>query len=313
VLLCTATPLMVAALTCKVPRALKVFCAVAIPLAMVAEIMTISRAGVTIMGMVLFGAAMTTPRLRVTPKTVGIALVVVLGVTGLIAKSWNTLGQRFRSSTLKDEYGSVKRNMGRGYYLRMAKVIAQDRFFGVGLNNWSYWVSDKYGPEQGYRFVPYRGQNHEPSDVVPPTSNVDEAQAAPAHNLGALTLGELGIPGLFLFTILWMRWFQMGGSFLRWRDPDPMRRMALGIFFGLCGMFLHCLTEWVFRHVPLYYVIHIFIGALMSLYYIKRHAPEESLAVEQPEAEWSGPLEASQPAMAQAGTYPDANLEAEGT
>jgi hypothetical protein len=40
------------------------------------------------------------------------------------------------------------------------------------------------------------------------------AQAAPAHSLAALTVGELGIPGLVLLTVLWLRWFQMGSSFL---------------------------------------------------------------------------------------------------
>jgi hypothetical protein len=124
----------------------------------------------------------------------------------------------------------------------------------------------------GYRFVPYKGTDYEPSDVVPPDSNVDMAQAAPAHNLGALTLGELGIPGLFLFALVWVRWFQMGASFISKKLPDPMRRVPIGIFFGFCGMFLQCLTEWVFRHVPLYYVFHVLLGALMSLYFIKRQA-----------------------------------------
>ena len=271
VLLCTTTPVMVTALTSRLPRALKCLCACAIPLALVAEIMTISRAGVTIMSLVLFLATVSTITFRITPRTVAITLVVVLGVAGLAAKSWSTLSERFGESTMEQEYGN-KKNMGRGYYLRMARAIGKDYFFGVGLNNWSYWVSNKIGPQHGYKFVPYKGTDREPSDQVPSDSNVDEAQAAPAHNLGALTLGELGIPGLALFTLVWLRWFQMGASFLWRRDPDPMRRMGVGLFFGFCGMFLQCLTEWVFRHLPLYYTIHIMLGVLMGLYYLKRKA-----------------------------------------
>lgn len=278
VLLCTVTPLMVAALTSTLPVLLRALCALAIPLAMVAEVMTISRAGVTIMGLVLFGTAVSTVRFRINVKTVSITLLVVLGVTGVVAKSWKTLSERFHESTLKQEYEN-KRNMGRGYYIRVAIAIAKDRFFGVGLNNWSYWVSNKYGPKLGYRFVPYHNVDYLPSGIVPPTSNVDEAQAAPAHNLGALTLGELGVPGLALFTLVWLRWFQMAGSFLKPRDPDPMRRMGVGLFFSFCGIFFHCLTEWVFRHLPIYYVIHILIGALMSLYFIKRKAREAKRAL----------------------------------
>jgi hypothetical protein len=101
-------------------------------------------------------------------------------------------------------------------------------------------------------------------------------QAAPAHSLGALTLGELGIPGLVLLALLWLRWFQMGASFLWKRTPEPMRRLAVGIFFSLCGLFLQSLTEWVFRHSPIYYVNHILLGALAALYYEKRQAKREA-------------------------------------
>jgi hypothetical protein len=277
VLLCTTAPVMVAALTSRLPPTLKLLCACALPLVLVAEIMTISRAGVIIMSLVLFAAAITTIRYRITPGIVGISLVVIVGVSGLAAKSWKTLAERFGESTMQQEYGN-KKNMGRGYYIRMAKAIAAERFFGVGLNNWSYWVSNRYGPQHGYKFVPYKGTERWPSDVVPSDSNVDEAQAAPAHNLGALTLGELGIPGLVLFTLLWLRWFQMGASFLFPRDPDPLRRLPVGILFGFCGMFLQCLTEWVFRHLPLYYTFHIMLGVLMGLYYLKRRAGTQAQA-----------------------------------
>ena len=100
----------------------------------------------------------------------------------------------------------------------------------MGLNNWSYWVSNKYGPRLGYRFVPYKGTRVIPSEIVPENSNVDMAQAAPAHNLFALTLGELGIPGLILLLLLWARWFHMSGSFLRRRNSEPFRQIGIGIF-----------------------------------------------------------------------------------
>ncbi len=271
VLLCTSAPVMVAAVTSAIPKPLKLFCALTIPLACVGEILTISRAGVIILGVVLLGATLSTASLRFRPRTIVCALVILLGAGGLLAKSWKTLGTRFAESTLKQEYGN-KKNLGRGYYIRIARAISNERWFGVGLNNWSFWVSNYYGPKQGYRFVPYRGTEHEPSTIIPPSSNVDMAQAAPAHNLGALTLGELGIPGLVLFTVLWFRWFGMAGSFLRPRSPDPVRRIAVGIFFGFCGMFLQCLTEWVFRHLPLYYTFNVLLGVLMSLCYLKQRS-----------------------------------------
>jgi hypothetical protein len=267
--LCMTSPLLVAGLNSQVPTKLKVLCALVIPLACVAEILTISRAGLITIGLVLFGAMLTTASLRITPRTVTVAVVIVLGATGMLAKSWKTLSTRFHESNFKEEYEN-KKNLGRGYYIRIAKVIAGERLFGVGLNNWSYWVSNKYGPKEGYPFVSYKGTDREPSDKIPENSNLDEAQAAPAHNLTALTVGELGIPGLALFLLMWLRWFQIGATFVKRRTADPLRRIPVGIFLGFCGMFLQCLTEWFYRHLPLYYIFHVMLGVLLSLYHTRR-------------------------------------------
>jgi hypothetical protein len=271
VFFCTTAPVFVAAITSRFPKSLKALSAMAIALACVGVVLTISRAGVVIIALVLLGAAIGTVSVLLTPKKIVVSFLVTLAAAGMIAKSWKTLESRFESASLKQEYAD-KKTLGRGYYIRVAKAIALDRCFGVGLNNWSYWVSEKYGPMLGYHFVRYRGTDRDPSTIIPPGSNVDEAQAAPAHSLAALTAGELGIPGLTLFLLLWLRWFQMGASFLWPRVPDPLRRIGIGLFFGLCGIFLQSLTEWVFRHSPIYYTIHILLGALASLYYLKRRA-----------------------------------------
>jgi len=269
VFLCMTAPLFVAAINSRLPKLLKVLSGLAIPLAAVGVILTISRAGVIILAVVLAAATLATMTYRLTARRIAVGLFIVVAATGVMAKSWKTLEARFQESSLKDEYGN-KRVLGRGYYLRVATAIAADQWFGVGLNNWSYWVSNKYGPRLGYRFVPYSGVDTEPRDVIPPGSNVDEAQAAPAHSLGALTLGELGVPGLVLFTLVWLRWFQMGASFLWPRTDDPMRRMGVGLFFAFWGIFLQSLFEWVFRHSPIFYEFHILLGCLASLYYIKK-------------------------------------------
>jgi hypothetical protein len=283
VFICMTAPVLVAAVNSRLPSMLKALCGVGIALACVGEILTISRAGVVILAFMLAGAAAATASYRLTPRRIAVCCVIVLAAAGVTAKSWKTLQARFQSSTLEEEYGN-HHNLGRGYYIRVAEAIVAENWFGIGLNNWSYWVSNKYGPRLGYRFVPYRGTDKEPSDVIPPNSNIDEAQAAPAHSLAALTAGELGMPGLFLLALLWIRWFQMAGSFLWNRTPDPLRRMAVGIFFGFGGIFLQSLTEWVFRQSPIYYVFHILLGTLASLYWMKRQA-RQTCVVEMVEAQ----------------------------
>jgi len=269
VFFCTTAPVLAAAISARLPRVHKALTVAGLVLACVGVILTISRTGVMTMGVVLLGTALATVSFRLTGRKIAISALVLLAAAGLLGKSWKTLKTRFNESSLKAEYGN-KRSLGRGYYLRVAAAIAEDQWLGVGLNNWSWWVSNKYGPRLGYRFVPYRSMDKDPSTIVPRDSNVDMAQAAPAHSLGALTLGELGVPGLILFTVLWMRWFQMGAGFLWRRTPEPMRRIGVGLFFALLGVFLHSLTEWVFRQSPIYYVVHILLGALAALCYTKR-------------------------------------------
>jgi hypothetical protein len=212
---------------------------------------------------------MATISYRITFRKLLILFVVVIGMGGALAKSWKTVGARFANDSLKNEYGG-KHEQNRGYYIRIAAAIAEDSWFGVGPNNWSYWVSNKYGPKLGWRFIPYSGTERAPSQIVPAGRNIDAPQAAPAHSLGALTAGEMGYGGLVLLILLWMRWLLMGASFLLPRTPDPLRRMGVGIFFGMCGTFVQSLTEWVFHQTPIFFTFNILAGVLASLCYLRK-------------------------------------------
>jgi hypothetical protein len=284
-LLCLLSPLMIAALNARFPKSLKIFCAGAIPLACVAEVLTISRAGSIVLPLVLLATTLAVISYRITARKVLVTALSVALAAGITAKGWHSITTRFNEVSLKEEYG--KHNLGRGYYLRVARLIAVNEPIGVGLNNWSYWVSGKYAHMLGYGFVPYKGTDKEPSSKIPEHALVDdEAQAAPAHNLSALTVGELGIPGLLIFLALWLRWFQMAGSFLWPRTPDPTRRIAVGIFFCLVGAFLHSWTEWAMRQYTLYFLLHILLGALAAMYWLKRQQkPALPLVHAEPELE----------------------------
>ena len=148
-------------------------------------------------------------------------------------------------------------------------MIVEDRFFGVGLGNWSYWVSNLYGPKDGSPFKPYSGTEVGPDETNP--EGLETAQAPPAHNLGALTVGELGWPGLALFSLVWLRWFQMGISFLWKRKSDPMLRIGAGLFFAVCAAFFQSLTEWEYRQTPILFIFHILLGVLAALHWRKKH------------------------------------------
>ena len=103
--------------------------------------------------------------------------------------------------------------------------------------------------------------------------------AAPAHNLAALTLGELGVPGLVLFGLLWLRWFWLGAVFLPRPRAEPMRVMGVGLFFSVCGIFGQSLTEWVYRQTPILFTFYLLLGALASLTAVRRRSRRSGLAI----------------------------------
>ena len=268
--MCLVAPIFVAAMNASWPRILRIFSMMALGAAALCSILTISRAGVPIFALVVLGATAFCASWRLTLKKVLVTALVALCIAGLGVQAWDSLKERYAEASFEDEYLD-DRQEGRGYYLRLAKVIVQDKFFGVGLNNWSYWVSKKYGAMVGRPYDDYDDlQEAEPDDDQVATY----IWAAPSHNLAALTVGELGVPGLGLFLLLWMRWFGLGLPFLFQRRPEAMHRLGVGLFFGLCGIFLHSLTEWTFRQTHIFLTFNILVGALASLYYARRHAPQ---------------------------------------
>lgn len=289
--LCAIAPVFVAAATSDLPKWVRWFSAAAIAPAAVSLVLTISRAGLVIFPLVMLATALFCVSWKITFRKVAVAVFVAVCVAGLVGREWYLFAARWSHDSLYKEYEGDRMVDSRGYYLRLAKVIIDDRpLLGVGLNNWSYWVSKKYDA----LVPPYEhDQNYDDLTYVPSKKQLAAFNyAAPAHCLLALTLGELGVPGLVIFSLLWLRWFQMGASFLWRRVPDAMHRLGVGLFFGTCGIFLQSVTEWVFRQAPIYLTIHLLLGALASLYWVKKHQakprePEliEALEEEQPEYE----------------------------
>ncbi len=285
--LCLVSPVFVAAATSDLPRWLRRFSWLGASVAAVGIMLTISRAGIPIFALVMLGTAAWCVSWRITVKKIAVACAVLLGAGLLVLKSWDLLAYRYGEATLAEEYLDDQ-SEGRGVYLRWAAAIVEDHFLGVGLNNWSYWVSKVYGPRLGFEYEDYDEIQTQPEKADLPSIRY----AAPAHSLAALTVGELGVPGLVLFGLMWLRWFQMGAGFLRRRRSDPMFRLGVGLFFGTCGIFMQSTTEWTYRQTAIFFTFNLMLGALASLCHHRRHetAADEDVAAP---ADWAETDEAA--------------------
>jgi O-antigen ligase len=276
--LCLVGPVLAAAATADFPRWLRRLSLLGLGVAVLTMMLTVSRAGVPILGLVVAATAAWCVSWRITFKKLALGGVLAAGAVVLVAASWKPLMARYGQASLAQEYLDDEiGNEGRGVYLRWAKMIVADHFWGLGLNNWSYGVSKTYGIREGFIYGDY-DKIHTLQERIDAT---DTNFAAPAHSLGALTLGELGVPGLCLFALVWLRWFGVGGRFLRRRIGDPMHRLGVGIFFGTCGIFLQSLTEWVYRQAPIFITFHLLIGTLAALSYCQIKAKRSAGAAAQ--------------------------------
>jgi hypothetical protein len=267
--LCTVCPLLLAAAMSDWPKWFRWFAGISALLGAGAELLTLSRMGVPVFALVMTGTAVFCTRWEITRQKIAIVAAAFVCVCGLLAVSWDGLKARYASSNIEQEFTDTHAVETRGVYWRLAFTILEDHRYGVGLNNWSYYVSKQYGPELGYAYTDY-------DDIKWTPEKADARQiflAPAADTLPALLLGELGIAGLVVFLLVWFRWFHMGLTFLKKRlNPDPMHRIGIGILFGTLGIFMQSATEWTYKQPPVMFTFHVMVGTLASLYYARRRA-----------------------------------------
>ncbi len=199
---------------------------------------------------------------RLTPMKLAATLLALVAALGVFVKAWDTLSARYGQTTLEDEWEG---DSGRGMYFRLGKLVLRDNFlFGLGLNNWSYIVTDRYYPELGLPNAPYGDTDCN----IRGFTDMERVHmiAPPAHNLGVLTAGEMGAPGLLLLAGLWARWFHMSARFLR-RGPSSLsNQFGAGVFFALWAAVACNMTEYSFRDTPHMYMTYAITGALAAIY-----------------------------------------------
>lgn len=266
--LCMMTPLIVASINSKFPGWQRWFGYCCLGLASLAILLTVSRAGIPIFAMVVLGCTLFTMTWKITPTKIAITLIALMGIGGVLALEWKSIAGRFLEAGLDEELAAGGYE-SRGHYIQLTKVIVKDKPLGLGLNNWSYHVSKTYGTRVN---TPYHDYDDIPQWVLKSDQIFDWAAnyAPPAHNLGLITIGELGIPGLVLFALLWLRWFSMGAKFLKRTPNFSAAVVGTGLFFCICGIFLQSLTEWVYRQTAILLSFHLLLGALASLHYARR-------------------------------------------
>lgn len=282
--LCTIGPVLLAAAMANWSKWLRWFAGLSWLLAAGGELLTLSRMGIPVFAFVSLCTALACTSWKLTKQKIAIVTLTSVAIGGFLFVSWDGLKARFAQGNVKEELSDDHQVETRGVYWKMAMMMVEDHPYGVGLNNWSYYVGKVYGPDLGYKYHDY-----DEFKWVPTKDEAAQTFLPPAADcLPALTIGELGIAGTVIFLLVWLRWFQIGSVFLGRRlDDDPMHRMPIGFLFGAVGIFCQSATEWTYKQTAVMFTFHVLMGSLASMYYARRRARREAkrLAAETGSAE----------------------------
>lgn len=263
-------PIFIATLFARdAPKLLRAACIFAFLAASGCVLLSISRMGFASLVLLSAAAFLCCTGFRISVPKVVLAILGTILMTVMVAKSWDTIMSRLGGFDLEREYLSDEGDRGR--YFRAARpALADNPIAGVGLNNWSWWISKRYGVMAGFDMVPYTSTYHDEKPLG------GGGRAAPAHNFYLLTLTELGIPGLvlwllFIFQSLWIS----GIAIVRRAETLPLL-IRVGAFLSTCGVLMQSWTEWEFRQTSMFFLGHIILGVSAALYYYTRKQPAVS-------------------------------------
>ncbi|SPF56419.1 putative O-Antigen ligase [Candidatus Sulfopaludibacter sp. SbA4] len=185
---------------------------------------TFSRLGMALSGGCVVGAlGWANLRSRSARVQTASVLITLLLVAGAIRAAGSII-ERIRSAPA----ASVE---ARDEFKYAAQLILADHPFGIGLNNFSYVVTNQTQYREHFEAM----KNEEQSGV--------------AHHIYWLTAAETGYLGLLLYLLLVVRfaWSALAGS---WRHKSTEGTILFGVFLGICALQVSGFFEWAFRVTP---------------------------------------------------------------
>lgn len=208
--------------------------------------LVIMSAGLLVMPPILF-AVRPTRRILVVSTTGGLLLMFI----GALAAP-NTI-KRF-------EEAPEESKMTRVYFNNAAKAMANENFWGTGLNSYSWMLkhTDYYWymyPEMEFIENPDEFRH----------GDTGSGRLGTAHNIYYLFAAETGWIGLAAFLVLISRFYWHNiVLFFRERDPQ-MKALLLGLALGFTTLHLQGTLEWIFRQTQVFYLFIILSGVMVAV------------------------------------------------
>ena len=252
-----------------ISKALRIACVLAYVAAAGCILLSISRTGFAALALLSAISFALCTGFRLTPRNLGLATLGIVLMGFMLIKSYDTVMERLGGFDFAQEYMTDEGDRG-SYFRQAAPALAHKPLAGVGLNNWSWWITNRYAQEAGYYLTTEKQPIiHYTTTYSPREGN---GQFPPAHNLYLLTATEIGIPGLLLMSAFLLQSLWLGASALFKSREQTVNLVGTGAFLSLVGIMMQSFTEWGFRQTSMYFLGHIIMGVAATLYYYRNRA-----------------------------------------
>lgn len=148
----------------------------------------------------------------------------------------------------------------REYFNHAAKAMADDRFFGVGINLYSLALNTN---EYYWYVYPDMVEVADPEGFR--ESVRGQSRLGTAHHIYWLYAAETGYIGAVLFCLfIALNWLYAAMAFLREKE-ERFRGIYLGVVVGTAFFHLHGVLEWIFRQTEVMYLYFILSGMVVAM------------------------------------------------
>lgn len=235
-------------------KAGNVFAAAAVILGIIIIIFTKSRASLVVMGTAVVTVTLLSFIGKVTLRKILVIMVgmVVLSIVGI--KAAPRIVERFQKAPQESARTRV-------YFNDAARAMANDYFFGVGINTFSYMLE-----HSDYYWYVYPDQAESDKALEFREGRAGRSRLGTAHHNYYLFAGEIGWLGMYIFIIFVLRLYWRN-LVLYMKEQDPFENaIAMGLLVGFTTLHLQSFYEWGFRQTQVFYLYFLLSGFLIALW-----------------------------------------------
>ena len=222
------------------------FWLIVLGLGAVSIVSSLSRAGLALFGFSCIIILLLSYGNGISPKKIGVTFLIILGGIGLLLKAMDSITERFESAPEASKNTRI-------FLAVAAKKMAEDKTFGIGLNNFGQAIKmDRYNSH-----IEVEERPDDP-DYVP-------MQYILVETIYMMIAAETGWHNLVIFLLfIWLFYFRNLFNIRAFKN-STVQFVAIGLAGGLLAIYLESALEWVLKQVNNMYQMFMVFALISSM------------------------------------------------